>query len=405
MAETNQNYETIDRPYDSFLEREETLRVGQSNSSSAQKVVEKPPVNAVSTASSPSSGSNGNVETQPVKSDGSFGDVWIKNFIRSENWKPKKVGFYIDGLTGYAEFCNVYVSGNIQALTGLIGGWTIGASTITATGVTLSSAGDAYISVGTAAPVSPTIGTGIFINKTGLYGLNANTQNFILDASNGFITAKAGTIGNFTMTSSLLHSGTIATGANVGIGTSGVIMDSNGLRGYDSILGKVFDIHTDGTAPEFLSGKITDSIFEISTNAVLRTSETVGDGSGASSGVLINSTGIYGCGENQTPSTANFRILNTGGGSITLGTTGFIKGGQTDYETGNGFFLGYSTDDYKFSIGDADNFLKWDGVSIVMKGSFEVSGTGGVINNAVYTVANLPASPTAVGFNNPSAYE
>ena len=33
-----------------------------------------------------------------------LGDLWIKNFIRSENWKPKTTGFTIDGQTGYAEF-------------------------------------------------------------------------------------------------------------------------------------------------------------------------------------------------------------------------------------------------------------------------------------------------------------
>jgi hypothetical protein len=33
-----------------------------------------------------------------------LGDLWIKNFIRSENWKPKTTGFTIDGQTGYVEF-------------------------------------------------------------------------------------------------------------------------------------------------------------------------------------------------------------------------------------------------------------------------------------------------------------
>lgn len=39
-------------------------------------------------------------------------------------------------------------------------------------------------------------------------------------------------------------------------------------------------------------------------------------------------------------------------GDITVGTTGSIKGGQTGYDTGTGFFLGYSSSLYKFSIGD-----------------------------------------------------
>src|SRR3990167_2970474 len=98
--ETNRNYEEIDRPYDSSLSRSEYAP------------------------------DNGNLETHPVKSDGGMGDIWIKNYIRSENWKPKSVGFYINGLTGYAEFSNVFVTGNINAVTGSIGGFEIGSDYI-----------------------------------------------------------------------------------------------------------------------------------------------------------------------------------------------------------------------------------------------------------------------------------
>jgi len=73
----------------------------------------------------------------------------------------------------------------------------------------LSSAGDAYIAFGTTPPTSPTVGTGIFINKTGLYGLNANTQNFKIERLNGYITAIAGTIGGWTISGTTLSSSTI----------------------------------------------------------------------------------------------------------------------------------------------------------------------------------------------------
>jgi len=91
-------------------------------------------------------------------------------------------------------------------------------------------------------------------------------------------------------------------------------------------------------------------------------------------------------------------------GTITLNSSGYIKGGQTDYATGTGYFLGLSGGDYKFSIGSDTNYMKWNGQYLVLKGSFDV-GTNGLINNAVYTVANLPVTPTTVGFLNPSAYE
>jgi len=202
-----------------------------------------------------------------------------------------------------------------------------------------------------------------------------------------------------------MYGGTIKTDFNVGIGSNGVVMDSAGLRGYDAILGNTFNLPTDGSAPTFSSGVIRETVFEISTNAVLRTSDTVGDGTVNSAGVLINNTGVYGCGPSQTPATANFRILNDGGGSIVLGPNGFIRGGQTDYNTGIGWFEGYSSGEYKLSMGNPDgDHLNWDGTHLKLKGSFDV-GIGGVINNSVYTVANLPVAPTAVGFNPPSNYE
>lgn len=57
-------------------------------------------------------------------------------------------------------------------------------------------------------------------------------------------------------------------------------------------------------------------------------------------------------------------------GTITLDSSGYIKGGQTAYDTGTGFFLGYSGAAYKFSIGNASgNKLTWDGSSLVVEGT------------------------------------
>lgn len=116
-----ENYQEIDRPYDSLLQR--TVQTETETSKPTALGENSSEQQALSSTSS----ANGNVETQPVKSDGSQGDVWIKNWIKSVNYKPKTTGFYIDGGTGYAEFGNVYVRGNIEALTGAIGGFVIGA--------------------------------------------------------------------------------------------------------------------------------------------------------------------------------------------------------------------------------------------------------------------------------------
>lgn len=138
------------------------------------------------------------------------------------------------------------------------------------------------------------------------------------------------------------------------------------------------------------------------------------------SGIVMYKNGLIGAKEGVTTFSINASTgdatfagtLSAAGGSlgvittglITLDSTGYIRGGATGYLTGTGFFLGYSGGAYKFSVGSPDNYLSFDGELLKVKGSFDVGATG-VINNAVYLVANLPVASTVVGFEVPSAYE
>ena len=57
-------------------------------------------------------------------------------------------------------------------------------------------------------------------------------------------------------------------------------------------------------------------------------------------------------------------------GGITLSGGGSIKGGQTDYHTGKGWYLGFGGGEYKFSIGDpTGNYFTWDGTGLAFVGS------------------------------------
>jgi|GEM_PF-6712624 len=163
----------------------------------------------------------------------------------------------------------------------------------------------------------------------------------------GDVTATTGRIGDWSITTDgIYYDGTgtpyIKTAATVEVGSTGVIFDKDGIRGYDSVLGNTFNLPTDGSAPTFSSGIINSTIFEINTNAVLRTSDTVGDGTVNSAGVLINNTGFYACGVSQTPATANVKILATGSatfsGTVTA-VAGAIGGwtlGTNSLTTGSG---------------------------------------------------------------------
>ena len=72
-------------------------------------------------------------------------------------------------------------------------------------------------------------------------------------------------------------------------------------------------------------------------------------------------------------------------GSVTLSAGGHIKGGQTAYNTGTGFFLGYESANYVFSIGDgANNGMAWNGGQLAIGSSVTIGGalTSEIIEDA-----------------------
>ena len=215
----------------------------------------------------------------------------------------------------------------------------------------------------------------------------------------GEINATSGTIGGFTVSATEMYGGIIKTGQAVGEGEDGVVMDTDGLRGYSNTLGEVFNLPTDGSAPTFSSGTIENTVFEINTNAVMRTSSTVGDGTADSAGILINETGLYATEASQTLANANVKILATGEATF----SGSVKGGMTDFMTGEGYFMGYSGSVWKMAVGDPDgNYMSWDDEQLRIKGIIELDGP---INLEGYATASLPVPPSSPGLSLPGAYE
>jgi len=98
----------------------------------------------------------------------------------------------------------------------------------------------------------------------------------------------------------------------------------------------------------------------------------------------INAVGVgLGNVSNLTPQDQTQTGLIAGttitGGGITINSgTASIKGGQSDFDTGTGFFLGYSGGAHKFSIGNASgNKLTWNGSELAITGV--ITSTSGTI--------------------------
>lgn len=80
-------------------------------------------------------------------------------------------------------------------------------------------------------------------------------------------------------------------------------------------------------------------------------------------------------------------------GSITLDNLGFIRGGQPTYDTGTGFYLGYSGVDYKFSVGSPSRGITWDGTNFGVKSpSFNLSPAGISVNTTQFTLSDTVAN-------------
>lgn len=81
-------------------------------------------------------------------------------------------------------------------------------------------------------------------------------------------------------------------------------------------------------------------------------------------------------------------------GNITLDSAGFIRGGATSYDSGSGFWMGYSGGAYKFFLGDsAGSKITWDGSTMNITAGF----TGTVDWSTQVTGAGKPADNATVG--------
>lgn len=79
------------------------------------------------------------------------------------------------------------ITGAITATSGSLSGLSI-------TGLLTMSGASSAIAIGTTPPSSASAGTGIWLDRTGLYGLNSNTVQAKIDATNGTITAGGGNV-------------------------------------------------------------------------------------------------------------------------------------------------------------------------------------------------------------------
>ena len=286
-----------------------------------------------------------------VKQLSSKYNTYVRTASLGMDITAKKVKRIEDFLTADVQRFNSLSVRSLTAITGTIGGWDITSVDIRNSAATVMLRGAGNLAFGSTPPTSATVGTGVFIDNTGVYGLNANTQNFTLSATNGNITAIAGTVGGWTLSSTTLVGGSAtlnSTGIlNLGTGTDVVVLDASDAT-YRLAIGH----STYASAPFRVTkaGAVTATSGTVGGWTLASTTLTGGNATLANTGILTLGTGtdvaIIDAADatyrlaigHSTYASAPFRVTKAGAltatsatitGSIT-GTSGSIGGWDID---------------------------------------------------------------------------
>ena len=87
---------------------------------------------------------------------------------------------------------------------------------------------------------------------------------------------------------------------------------------------------------------------------------------------------------------AKINTLSIVAGSVAILTGGYIKSGQTAYNSGTGFWLGDVAGTTKLSIGTSTNGITWNGSTLAINGSLIV--TDNIVNNAITVISRYSNS-------------
>ncbi len=263
-------------------------------------------------------------------------------------------------------------------------------------------------STGYSLPSGDTLATGTYTTAGTIFNLDngsLRSKNFYVNSSGDafFKGALSGASGTF---SGALSGGTIS----IGSGNSIFKADTNGIYlGNATFASAPFRVTAAGALTATgatISGAITATSLTLSGTTIpaagvsgLAAVATSGNASDVGLGNVQN---LNAAGQATSGIEASITI-NSGG--IAMGTGGFIRGGQTDYNTGTGFFLGRSGGAYKFSIGDGSTKgITWDGDTLTIGGN-AVIGASTISTIASNANAALQPGANITSLNNNAGFQ
>lgn len=279
-------------------------------------------------------------------------------------------------------------AGVITATSGLIGGWSLTSTDIRNSGATVMLRGAGNLAFGSTPPTSTTVGTGLFIDSTGLYSLNSSTQRIKLD-QNGLIAGGVTISGALTGSTIIISTGTgHSFGDGLEIKTAGtatlvnaehysptIIMTGKGFGagGVENLatINQIVKVESNGFG-------LQDYYWELAGQwgVLMRAHATI-----SGNGGTVNIPGSLTIGSLTG-------VLSASGGVVsTIGIIGSVYGG-----TGNGFtkFTGPITSEKTFTLPNASAAILTDNTTITI-------AQGGTGDNGTAWIAYTPTVTTATG--------
>lgn len=272
-------------------------------------------------------------------------------------------------ITGGNIAATTIAAGNI--VSGTITAAQIAASTITAANMNVANLASISASLGTITAGTVTLGSAGYVRQ-GQTAYNTGTGFWLGDDSG---TPKF-SIGN-PSGNRLTFDGSTLT--YVGVGSGLTALDGGNVQAATLVNAALVDDTITGS--KIAAGTITAS--EISAGTITADKMNV---------------------SNLAAITADLGTITAG--SVTLGSAGYVRQGQTAYNTGTGFWLGDVSGTAKFSIGSSSgNYMTWDGTELKIVGryvpesaSYATLGNGG--NTATtYTPTLFLTKATAANYD------
>ena len=314
------------------------------------------------------------------------GDLWIDtgNGNQLKRWSG----------SGWETVENAAIAGNASAITGLTTRVTTaeGDITSTASDVTALQASVTTLDgeVSTAQVTADSAVTASSSNATGITTLEAK-QGVRLDV-NGYVTGYTqnndGEEGNFIIRADRFA--VIDPGATSGIGTVPFEVVGGTVKMQDVEINGNLILNGSVVGAALANGTIGAT--QIGANAI--TTDKLSANSITAAKIQANAITA----DKINATTVAALELSTGSltvdGDLTMSNTSSLQGGQTAFDTGTGFFLGYEGGQYKFSLGNsAGDTIKWDGSQLTIVGDVEVGEY--TPNDDILLSADTPVSVTS----------